>query len=443
MLPQTGTVTKLTKRVVDGAKPDTRDYFVWDDELPNFGLRVYPTGRKSFVIQYRTGRRTRRYAIGHFGELTPEQARQEAKALLGGIVRGSNPAEERKTERSAITVAELCDDYMRDAQAGLILGKRNQPKKASTIETDVTRVERHIKPLLGRYRVKDLTKADIYNFMRDLQRGSTRADIKTKRRGRAIVRGGAGAASRTVGFLGGILTYAVTRGVIAVNPVHGVKRPASKKRGLYLTPEQYKALGEALNELEAEGENRLALTAIRLLALTGCRRGEIEKLQWSEVDERGKCFRLKDTKEGLSIRPIGARVFEIIEAQPRISEYVLATASGKPFMNLAKAWLRIARRCAFVSRLSTGKGRETREVLAVRIHDLRHSFASHADGLGITEPTIAAMLGHSSGSITRRYIHTVDSALISAADRVSRAIEGMMDGKGEVVTLPGYGRDTA
>ena len=151
-------MTRLTKRQVDASEARQSDYFVWDDDLPCFGLRVFASGKKSYLIQYRALGRTRRYTIGLHGVWTPETARQEAKVLLGRIASGDNPSEERLLDHKSITIKELCNLYLADLKAGLILGKGGRPKKASTILTDTGRIERHIIPLLGVRRVKDLTK---------------------------------------------------------------------------------------------------------------------------------------------------------------------------------------------------------------------------------------------------------------------------------------------
>lgn len=201
-------MTKLTKRTVDATDIRASDYVLWDDDLPGFGLRVFKSGKRSYVVQYRAAGRSRRVTIGLHGVWTPEEARREAKVLLGAVARGGDPAEERKLDREAITVKELCSRYLEDLRNGLVLGKRGRPKKPTTISTDVGRIERHIVPLLGNRRVRDLAKSDITQAMKDIMAGKTRANVKTDRlRGRAIVRGGAGTAARTIGLFGGILTY--------------------------------------------------------------------------------------------------------------------------------------------------------------------------------------------------------------------------------------------
>jgi integrase len=153
--------------------------------------------------------------------------------------------------------------------------------------------------------------------MRDVSAGRTALVERTnKPRGKSIVEGGRGVAARTVGMLGGILSFAVSEGIIAANPVHGVKRPADQRKTTRLTPDTYRTLGQAIERVRVEGGSTTALNAIMLLLLTGCRKAEIENLQWAEVDAVGRAFRLKDSKEGASIRPIGSAAFAILQTVP-------------------------------------------------------------------------------------------------------------------------------
>src|SRR6185295_6210631 len=171
----------------------------------------------------------------------------------------------------AITVKELCTRYLVDLKAGLILGKGGRPKKASTIVTDTGRIERHIVPLIGTRRVKDLSNADINRVLKDIMAGKTRVSVKTKKlRGKAIVRGGAGTATRTVGLLGGILTYAVEAGIIDTNPAHGLRKPKDNVRNRRLTEAEYRTLGGILRKAAEDERYQMTVDIIRQIALTGC-----------------------------------------------------------------------------------------------------------------------------------------------------------------------------
>ncbi len=424
---------KLTKRTVDTSEIRSSDYVIWDEDLPGFGLRVFKSGKRSYVVQYRAAGRSRRVAIGLHGLWTPEEARREAKVLLGQVARGGNPAEERKLDREAITVKELCSRYLEDLKNGLVLGKRGRPKKATTISTDVGRIERHIVPLLGNRRVRDLVKSDITQAMKDIMAGKTRANVKTdKLRGRAIVRGGAGTAARTIGLFGGILTYAVELGIIEQNPVHGVRKPKDQVNTRRLSEQEYRALGNILRQAVEDGQYKTTAEVIRVIALTGCRRSEVIGLRCGEVDIEGSCLRLTDSKEGASVRPIGLPVLEYLESRRHqeqgADDYVFpGWEDGTPFGSFPKQWTKILAKT---------------ELAGITPHVLRHSFASIGNDLGFTEATIAALVGHSRGTVTSRYIHTVDTALIMAADSIAGYIQGLLDGVAFTHTAYALDRDS-
>jgi integrase len=419
---------KLTKRTVSSIPPDaTRDIYAWDNEVRGFGLRIKPSGVRSFIVQYRNANGvSRRVTIGKYGVVTVDEARALAKLALAEVIKGGDPATKRTEDRRAMTVSQLCHAYLEAAEKGLVLGKRAQPKKPSTLYADKGRIMRHILPLLGRRIVRDLSAPDIARFMRDVAAGKTADNVKTRARGRAIVTGGRGTATRTVGLLGGILSFAVSEGVISMNPARGVKRPADQRREIRLSLEQYQLLGVALADAQARGENPVALAAIKLLALTGCRRGEIEGLRWSEVDQAGHCLRLLDSKEGRSIRPLGRAALVLLSDLPREGEFVLPSGSpGRPSSGLPKSWRRIFKQTS---------------LSGLTPHGLRHAFASVAADLGYAEPTIAALLGHATRTMTARYIHHPDVALIAAADAVSDLIAAALDGANTAQIIP-LGRD--
>ncbi len=419
-------MAKLTKRTIDALQPRDKDYFEWDDELPGFGVRVWPTGRKTYVAQYRAGKQTRRFKIGVHGPLTVEEARKEAKAVLGDVARGEDPQQERATRRKSLTIEELVDDYFAAAEKGLILGKRNKPKKTSTLYVDNGRAKRHIVPLVGKRIVREFTAADGTKMMRDIAAGKTAVNEKTEKlRGRAKVTGGAGTASQALTLLSGMFTYAVSEGIIDLNPLRGIKKPAVGKRTRRLTPEEYRSLGKALEE-SASDETWQGIVGTKLFLLTGFRLSEVAALMWSEVDEHGHCIRLDDSKEDSSIRPIGQPVFDILATVSKEGEnrYVLPGPRSEDgyYTSLDEAIKRLTKKAGL-------KG--------VTSHTLRHSYASVAGDLGFTEVTISALLGHAAGNVTQRYIHHLDSVLIAAADKVSGEVHRMLTtDPADVVRLP-------
>jgi integrase len=316
-----------------------------------------------------------------------------------------------------MTVAQFCDLY---------LAEGCDTKKASTLVSDRGRIERHIKPLLGKKRVSEIDRADVERFMRDVANGKTATDVKTGKFGRAIVEGGKGTATRTVGLLGGIMSFAVSRHLRKDNPVRGVKRYADKKGETFLSASQLATIGEALSTLEADGVSPSAIAIIRLLALTGARKSEIASLRWSEVDFERSYLRLGDSKTGAKVIPIGPPALEILASVPRIesSPFVFPAGAGDShFQGTDKVW-RLVREAAGLPDL--------------RLHDLRHSFASVGLARGDALPVIGAILGHADVKTTSRYAHLADDPVKKAADAISTSVHAALTSKqpGEVVSFP-------
>lgn len=411
LLPNFG-AKKLTKQVVDAATPDSAERFLWDTELRGFGLRVSPAGRRTFMVQYRARGRTRRVKIGSYPKMTPEQARKQAWNLLNAVEQGGDPAESRAIDREALTMREFIESiYLPEATQGLVT-YRGKAKRASTLFTDKSRIDRHIIPLLGHRKVRDLRPGDIADFINDVATGKTAVDVKTKLRGRAIVTGGSGTARRTAGLLGGILSHAVTRRIIEANPVRGVdKRFADRRRNRILSPEEYRSLGQALADSNTAHDS--AIAAIRFLALSGFRKGEALGLQHSNIDAGRGCIRLEDSKTGPQVRPVGRAALKVL-ARPkggRVDLIFWGTTDDRPFLGLPKAFERMCARAG---------------ISEVSLHTLRHSFATVAAELGYSEFVIAGLLGHRVGGVTHRYTHLPDQALVGAANAVADEIDRRM-----------------
>jgi site-specific recombinase XerD len=378
---------KISKQAVDALGAEERDVYLWDRQLAGFGLKVTPTGSKVYLVQYRIGGRrspTRRVTIGKHGSLwtdpttgqvkslTPDAARTEAKRVLGLVAAGHDPAEEKSQARRDLIISELCDLY---------LGEGCPTQKASTLVSDRGRIERHIKPLLGRKRVNAVSRADVQRFMQDVASGKTAMDQKTGPRGRSIVRGGKGVANRTLAVLSAIFSFAVGREVRPDNPALRVKRFPSQKKERFLSPAELSRLGDALLAAEQTGANPSAVNAIRLLALTGCRKAEILGLQWNYIDWEHSCLRLPDSKSGARVVPLGAAPLEILSSLPRLAGNPHVLPSNKSdghFVGLQKFWERI---------------RDEARLSGVRLHDLRHGFASVAVS-GDSLFLVGKILGH-------------------------------------------------
>lgn len=421
---------KLTKRVVEALKPSRvgvkgSDLFVWDRELKGFGVRVSPQGLKSFIVQYRMpSGRHRRTVIGRFGLMTVEQARIEAHERLVAVSKGVDPAEETASNRGTMTIAEVCDWYLREAEAERILGRRNRPIKAATLAMDRSRIETHVKPLIGTKQVRGLRLGDVEGMQADIARGKT-AKARTGNRGGATT-GGEGVAARTISTLHAVLEHAVRLGVIEVNPARGVRKLASTPKERRLSTSEIARLGQAMAALATEDDHANGLAAVRLLLLTGFRRLEALGLQRSWFDAEARCIRFPDTKSGAQVRVIGTAACELIGSMPgrKGSPYVFpADWGGGHFIGVVRVLDRACNRA---------------ELEGVTPHVLRHTFASVAGDLGFSELTIAALLGHAARGVTQRYVHVDESARM-AADRVAGEIAHLLDGtpKAAIGTVAG------
>ena len=409
---------KLTKRAIDGLKPETsgRDLFVWDDELKGFGVRLKPSGSASYLIQYKTPqRKTRRFAFGKVAVLTPEAAREKARKLLAKVRDGADPSADRHANRNALTVAELCDQYLEAARAGLVTTRFNKPKKPTTIAIDEGRVARHIKPMVGATVVENLTRPIVQKMADTIAAGKTAGTFKTKTRGKAVVEGGTGTAARVVELLGGIWTWAEKRGLASgVNPTRGVQKNKGDAKDRVLAADELAKLGQAMRDHEPRWA--AACAALRLIALTGLRREEACGLRWSEIDRASSCLRLKASKTGRSLRPIGQAAFELIDGLPaNKSDWVFPNIRGDGSADLKKQ----------IAAIFDAAGLKD-----ARSHDLRRTFGSIAADEGYGDASIGELLGHARRGVTERhYIRRADAVLIAAADRVSQRIAMALDGK--------------
>lgn len=410
---------KISKRTVDALKPSkvgikVSENFLWDSELRGFGVRISPAGLKSFIVQYRTPEgRHRRTVIGRHGVVTPEQAREAAWDILSAVAKGIDPAAAPEPNRNAITVSALCDWFLAEAEAGRILGRRRRPIKASTLTMDRSRIEAHLKPLLGKRQVVSLRLGDIEGAQADIAAGKT-AKPRAGSRGGATT-GGEGVAARTMSTLHAIFEHAVRVGKIESNPARGVRRLASTPRDRRLSRAELAKLGKVMRAAEADGEHPTGLAAIRFLLLTGFRRMEGLGLKREWLDEEEGSVRFPDTKSGAQTRAIGRAAVELLLGQPQTapSPYFFPADWGEGhFIGIVRVLDRV---CALAG------------LAGMTPHTLRHTFASVAGDLGFSELTIAALLGHASRGVTQRYVH-IDEAVRMAADKVADEIAVTLDG---------------
>ena len=410
-------MAKITKRVVDAAASDpTRQVLIWDDHISGFGLVIYPSGAKSYVFQYRSPEgRSHRATIGKHGDWTPTQARERADELRTLVKAGRDPLTEKRTLKQAPTVTDLLDAYLASDWF--------KEKARSTQSIDRGRIERHLRPLLGRRHAHAVTDSDVKKILAAIRDGKTATKVKTGKRGLARVTGGQGAARMSVDLLKAIFAWAVRERMVATNPCQHVRTGTSGVReSIIEDAAQYAALFQALDRLELQLRVRSAVAdAIRLIAFTGCRRSEAANLRWRHVElDRGRIVLPPQShKTGKRtgkprIIALPALAQAIISKQPagKNDAFVFAPAKGDGAIALSKVW-RIVRTEAG---LPDGIG----------LHGLRHSIASQLAMAGAGAPEIMTALGHRQLSTVQRYIHFAENARSALAERAaSVAVAGM------------------
>lgn len=366
---------RITKRVVDGLKPQANEFTVWDGTLPGFGVRVRPSGAMSYIVVYRagTGRGApvRRYTIAAVGKIAPDQARSRAQALLGSVAHGHDPANEKATERGTPTVVEVADRFM----AEHVVPKR----KPGTAEFYRHLLDKIIKPELGTVKLDKVTRAAVAKLHGKL------SDTPFQ-------------ANRVLAVIGAMYSFAARSGLVPEggNPARKIENFPEHRRERFLTGEELERLGAAIREAETIGipwvvndgaakakhlakqEHRFtkisptAAAALRLLLFTGCRLREILHLKWEHVDiERGLLF-LPDSKTGKKTVILNAPALALLANLDRLGPYVVpGDDPKKPRSDLKRPWQTIAR-CAGLD--------------GVRFHDLRHTYASFGAGGGLGLP---------------------------------------------------------
>lgn len=413
---------KLSKRTVDGLQPDAAGrYIAWDTELKGFGLLVLPTGVKTFILDYRTPEGVKkRLTIGKLsGALPPDKAREIAQEKHLLVKNGHDPAEERREARAALRVSDLLDEYVK--------GAAFTEKASSTQAIDRGRIERHLKPALGKEYIGKLTADMIRRAYRDIASGKTATTVKTGYRGLARVQGGEGTAKKAILLLGAALAWGEKEGHKLVNPVPGIKLQADKTRNVVLeSQDDYRRLFETLDEMEAERRLRApVIDAIRLIALTGARRGEIAGLRWRHVDLKAGVLRLPATehkggrKSGeervIGLPAVGQAIITRQAPEDSLADpdgLVFRPAHGIAPLSLNKPWTIVRAAAGLPSDLG--------------LHGLRHSLATSMAMAGAGASEIMTALGHRDISTSAKYVHYAKDKRQELAERAASHISAAM-----------------
>lgn len=381
---------KLTKQVVEKIEPKNgREIILWDSELPGFGVRVKPTGRRSYLIQYRSKGRSRRMTLGPHGVLTPTKARHLAIERLTDVLRGLDPAELKCAAITTPRMSELFERYLEQ--------HARPKKKPSSVAGDERMWKLHVKRRLGAIPATEVNRKHIQ-------------DLHYALREKPII------ANRVLAMLSKMFNLAERWGVRSdgSNPVRHVERYRENRVERFLSEAEMAELGKALRSAELE-EKELAssVAAIRFLIFTGCRRGEALELRWDDVDLENGVARLRDSKTGPKTIVLNAPCRALLEDLPRVSDWVFpGRDEGGHLVGLTRPWYRI---------------RKAAKLEDVRLHDLRHSFASVGVGSGSSLPIIGALLGHTQPVTTARYAHLANDPLKQASDAIGARIAAAMN----------------
>jgi integrase len=418
------TVQRITKRAVDALQPNGSEFTLWDDTVSGFGVRVRPTGAKSYVVVYRagTGRGApvRRYTIATVGKITPEAARVRAKVILGAVAHGHDPANQKTAERGIPTVAELANRFMTDH----VRSKR----KVGTAQFYRDILDRIVKPAIGTTKADKLTRVQVGRLHSSL------ADTPFQ-------------ANRVLAVIGSMYAFAGRAGIVpeGTNPVRGIDKFKEGRRERFLTSEELERLGSSIREAETIGipwtvdESKpgakhvprakrftrtapSAAAALRLLLFTGCRLREILHLRWEHVDFERGCLFLPDSKSGRRTVVLNAPALAVLKALERLGPYVVpGDDPAQPRHDLKRPWDAVTKHAGLVG---------------TRLHDLRHTYASFGAGGGLGLPIIGRLLGHAQAATTARYAHLDNDPLRRASEAIGGRIAAALDGNTTAEIVP-------
>ena len=409
-------MSRITKRTLDALKPGD---IVWDSEVKGFGARRQRKA-KTYVLKFRAGNRQRWLTIGRHGSpWTAGSARVEAKRLLGLVADGKDPAAFRDTLKDQPTVKDLCKRFLEDYAA--------EHKRPSSQQNDQANIQNHVIPLLGKVNVIDVTRADIDRFKRAVKDGKTAKDVKLGPRRRVIVTGGPGVSNKCLALLSKMFNMAERWGIRSdgTNPCRHVEKYRSQSRERFLSEKEMARLAEILAAVEKDvTENPFVVAALRMLIFTGARMGEVLSLEWAHVDFDNAMLFLPESKTGKKVIYLSAPALEVLANIPRIKNnpfVICGEKAGAHLVNLQKPWGRIRKQAGLED---------------VRIHDLRHNFASIAASGGLSLPVIGKLLGHARAATTERYAHLAADPLKAANEAIGQRIAAAMKGEakgGEVI----------
>ncbi len=377
---------RITKRTVDALVPAERERIVWDDDIKGFGVRVHPTGRKVYIVKYRHEGRSVKVTIGPHGPIAPAAARARAAEIVTLAKTGRDIMGKTPRPQESATVADLARRFLEEYAPGHL--------KPGTARLYRKIVENRILPRLGKRRVGDIGKADaaaLHHEMRDVPDH----------------------ANRTLSVLSRMMNLAEVWEMRpeGVNPCRHVKKYPEHKRERFLSDDEYRRLGAALRDAESEGfASSTAIAAIRLLMLTGCRSGEIKSLKWEHVNLEAGELRLPESKTGAKVVHLGDPAIAVLRGIARREGSPWVLPGLKPdghITYLHDAWRRILERAGIDD---------------LRIHDLRHSFASGGLLVGEGLPMIGKLLGHTKVQTTQRYAHLANDPVKAAANRIASRI---------------------
>ena len=404
-MPKRGELT-ISKRTVDGLSVEGKETVFWDRDLPGFGVRVYPSGRKIYVAQSRGPAGIKRLSIGRHGEVTADRARKQAASAIARIKKGEDPVARPPERTDTFTVADLAERYM-EGHVKVHCNAHTQWIYAGSLRN-------HILPALGAKAVASVGREEVaalHYRMRETPR----------------------AANRALMVLSKMFSLAAAWGVASPggNPCRHVLRYKEGHRERFLTEDEYRRVGLALRELEAGSPAQArGAAALRLIMLTGCRAGEVLTLKWSDVDRKSGEFRLRDAKTGARMVPLTPAALEVLAGVKRVRRSPWVFPGKRPdrhLRHLNPYWYRV---------------RERAGVEDVRIHDLRHSFASRALAVGLALPMIGRLLGHTDIGSTARYAHLSREAEKVAAARVGGSIDDDV-ARAVVVAAHGSGHESS